>query len=81
MPRFGLTETKTETEMKLSSYHGCWGCSITMVDCLKDFLYIIAGSGAREVIRNHEDGFLASWLFPGFTILLMYIPLLAIMEY
>ena len=28
-----------ETEMQLSSYHRCSGCSITMVDCVKDFLY------------------------------------------
>ena len=81
MPRFGLIETETETEMKLSGYHGCWGCAITIVDCVKEFLYIIAGSDAREAIRNYGDGFLASWLFSGFTILLMYIPLLEIMEY
>jgi len=27
-------------EMQLSGYYRCWGCSITMVDCVKDFLYI-----------------------------------------
>lgn len=43
-----------------------WGCNITKADPVKDFLYIIAGSGAREAIRNHADGFLASWLFSGF---------------
>ena len=26
-------------EMQLSGYHGCWGCRITMVDCMKDLLY------------------------------------------
>jgi len=26
-------------EMQLSGYHRFWGCSIAMVDCVKDFLY------------------------------------------
>jgi len=35
--RFGLMEL--ETEMQLSGHHECWGCSITMVNGVKDFLY------------------------------------------
>jgi len=52
--RFGLMEP--EIEMQLSGYGRCWGCSITMVDCVTFF---IAGSSAREAIRNHGDEFRA----------------------
>jgi len=37
-----------EMEMQLSGYHGCWGCSITMANCVKDF---IADSHAQEDIN------------------------------
>ena len=52
-----LRLVRLELEMQFSVYHRYWGCRITMVDCMKDFLYIIAGSCAGEDIRSHGDGF------------------------
>jgi len=49
--RFRLMEP--ETEMQLSGYHGCWGCSITK--------FFIAGSCAREDIRNCGASSLIEW--------------------
>ena len=44
--QFGLMEL--EMEMQLSGYHRYWGFSITMADCVKDFL--LAGFYARAAI-------------------------------
>lgn len=37
-----------QMEMKLGGYHRCWGRNITVGDCAKDFLYMIAGPCTRE---------------------------------
>ena len=62
LTQFGLIRSKIE--IQLSGYDG-WiqGCRITMVDCIKAFLYIIAGSCAREDFRNHGDAFRPLSLF------------------
>jgi len=46
--RFGLMEL--EMEMQLSGYHGCWGCTITMVNGVKDSLQQVLVHGKISII-------------------------------
>ena len=59
--QFGLMGL--EMEMQLGGYHRYWGCSITIVNCAKDFHYSGFLCTVREEIRNRGDEFRASLVY------------------
>ena len=65
--------------MQLSGYYRYWGCNITVVDYMKDFLYTGILYNLGEAIQNHEDEFRASSSFSGFIVFTIYFRLPIIM--
>lgn len=49
--------------MQLSCYHGCWGCSLTIVDCMKDFFLY------QAVVDGKISG-IVGWVYFCFIVIL-----------